>query len=54
MILRVKTTTGKYEVPVKNKLEAKDFLLTLQHMGITCVWWRYEDNEVRDECLQRG
>jgi len=41
MILRVKTTTGKYEVPVKNKLEAKDFLLTLQHMGITCVRWEY-------------
>ena len=54
MILRVKTTTGKYEVPVKNKLEAKDFLLTLQRMGITCVWWKYEDKEVRDECLQSG
>ena len=54
MILRVKTTTGKYEVPVKNKLEAKDFLLTLQRMGITCVWWKYEDKEVKEECLQSG
>lgn len=47
MILRVKTTTGKYEVSVKNKLEAKDFLLTLHRMGITCVKWEYvkEGNE---------
>ena len=47
MILRVKTTTGKYEVPVKNKLEAKDILLTLRHMGITCIKWEYvkEENE---------
>lgn len=54
MILRVKTTTGKYEVPVKNKLEAKDFLLTLQRMGITCIRWEYTDKEVKDECLQSG
>ena len=47
MILRVKTTTGKYEVPVRNNLEAKDFLLTLHRMGITCVKWEYvkEENE---------
>jgi hypothetical protein len=45
MILRVKTTTGRYEVPVKNKLEAKDFLLTLQRMGITCVKWEYVKEE---------
>ena len=45
MILRVKTTTGKYEVPVKSKLEAKDFLLTLHHMGITCVKWEYVKEE---------
>ena len=47
MILRVKTTTGTYEVSVKNNLEAKDSLLTLRHMGITCVKWEYvkEENE---------
>jgi len=45
MILRVKTTTGRYEVPVKNKLEAKNFLLTLQRMGITCVKWEYVKEE---------
>lgn len=54
MIMRVKTTTGKYEVPVKNKLEAKNFLLTLQRMGITCVWWKYEEGEVKKECSQAG
>lgn len=54
MIMRVKTTTGSYSVPVKNKLEAKDLLLTLQRMGITCVWWKYEYGEVKDECLQSG
>lgn len=52
MILRVKTTTGKYEVPVRNKLEAKDFLLTLQHMGITCVRWEYVKEE--NECSEVG
>jgi len=54
MIMRIKTTTGNYTVPVKNKLEAKDFLLTLQRMGITCVWWKYEEKEVENECLQTG
>lgn len=54
MILRVKTTTGKYEVPVRNNLEANEFLLTLHRMGITCVRWEYTDKEVRDECLQSG
>jgi len=52
MILRVKTTTGKYEVPVKNKLEAKDFLLTLQHMGITCVRWEYVKED--EQCSEVG
>lgn len=52
MILRVKTTTGKYEVPVKNKLEAKDFLLTLQRMGITCVKWEYVKEE--NQCSEVG
>jgi hypothetical protein len=52
MILRVKTITGKYEVPVKNKLEAKDFLLTLRHMGITCVKWEYKKEE--NECSGVG
>lgn len=54
MIMRIKTTTGNYTFPVKNKLEAKDFLLTLQRMGITCVWWKYEDKEVKEKCLQSG
>lgn len=54
MIMRVKTTTGKYEVPVKNKLEAAKFLQTLQQMGIVCIWWKYEDKEVENECLQIG
>lgn len=54
MIMRIKTTTGSYNVPVKNKLEAKDLLLTLQRMGITCVWWKYEEKEVTDKCLQSG
>jgi hypothetical protein len=54
MILRVKTTTGKYEVPVKNKLEAKDFLLTLHRMGITCIRWDYINKEVKKECLHIG
>ena len=52
MILRVKTTTGKYEVPVKNKLEAKDFLLTLHRMSITCVKWEYVKEE--SECSGVG
>ena len=54
MILRVKTTTGSYKIPVKNKLEAKNFLLTLHRMGITCVRWEYTDKEVREECSQTG
>ena len=54
MILQVKTTTGGYKIPVKNKLEAKDFLLTLHRMGITCVRWDYTDKEVKGECLQSG
>ena len=52
MIVRVKTTTGKYEVPVKNKLEAKDFLLTLHRMGITCVRWECVKEE--NECSEAG
>lgn len=54
MILRVKTTTGEYEVPVENKLDAKNVLLTLHRIGITCVRWEYTDKEVRNECLQSG
>lgn len=54
MILQVKTTTGSYKIPVKNKLEAKNFLLTLHRMGITCVRWEYTDKEVREECSQTG
>ena len=52
MILRVKTTTGKYEVPVKNKLEAKNFLLTLHRMGITCVKWEYVKED--EQCSEVG
>lgn len=54
MIMRIKTTTGNYTVPVKNKLEAAQFLRTLQQMGITCIWWKYEDKEVKEECSQVG
>lgn len=46
MILHVKTTTGKYDVPVKNTLEARSFLLNLYRLGIVCVWWEYRKEEV--------
>ena len=46
MILRVRTTTGNYMVPVKSKLEALKFLQTLHQMGFVCVWWKYEQGEV--------
>lgn len=46
-MIHIKTTTGNYTFPVKNKTEAKDILLTLHRMGIVCVWWKYEEWEVK-------
>ena len=53
MIMHIKTTTGKYDFPVRNKLEAVSILQTLHRMGITCVHWEYDHKEVT-ECSQNG
>lgn len=44
-IVRVTTTTGKYEMPIKNKLEAAHVLLTLHKLGIVCVRWEVVTND---------
>jgi len=43
-IVRVTTTTGKYEMPIRNKLEAAHVLLTLHKLGIVCVRWEVVSN----------
>lgn len=43
-IVRVTTTTGKYEMPIRNKLEAANVLLTLHRLGIVCVRWEVVTN----------
>lgn len=50
-IMQVRTKDGKYEFPVKNKLEACQVLQNLHRLGLVCIKWQYM--EVR-ECSQNG